>query len=142
MLKPYMDRLAPFAPTLLRIIVGITFVVMGLPKLENPAGFTAFLERLHVPLPMIFTWIIILLEVFGGLLLILGLGIRWITILFVIEMLVTTLVVKRNVGFVAPAGRPGVGYELDLLLLVSSLVLLILGPGTLSVERNLIRREL
>jgi uncharacterized membrane protein YphA (DoxX/SURF4 family) len=62
--------------------------------------------------------------------------------LFVIEMIVTTLLVKLpNAGFIAPQGG-GSGAELDLLLLAGALVLLTQGPGPLSIERNVLRREL
>ncbi len=140
--RSYTDRLEPYAPLLLRLIVGITFLVMGLPKLENIGGFNNFLVTLGVPLAGFFAVFIALLETVGGMLYIVGLGVRYVGVLSVIEMLVTTLRVKSAVGFVAPAGRPGVGAELDLLLLVGALVLVILGPGELSVEKNILKREL
>jgi uncharacterized membrane protein YphA (DoxX/SURF4 family) len=66
-----------------------------------------------------------------------------VSILYVIEMIVTTLLVKMpNMGFIAPQGRPGVGAELDLLLLAGALVLLTHGAGQLSIERNVLKREL
>jgi len=83
------------------------------------------------------------LEVGGGLLLIAGLATRWVSIFYLIEMTVTTLLVRLpNFGFIAPSGRPGVGAELDLLLLACVLLLLAHGSGPLSVERNLLNREL
>jgi putative oxidoreductase len=142
-LKRYTDAFAPYALTIMRVLVGITFLLRGLPKLGNPGGFTGFLTSLGVPLPGFFAVIVIALEVGGGLLLIAGLGTRWISVLYVIEMAVTTLLVKLpGPGFIAPQGQPGVGAELDLLLLVCALVLLTHGSGALSVERNILKREL
>jgi putative oxidoreductase len=141
-LKGYTDTLAPYAVTILRVLVGVTFLLHGLPKLSNLAGFTGFLTSLGVPLPGVAAPIIMALEVVGGLLLIAGLGTRWVSLLFAAEMLVTTLLVKSGIGFIAPQGAPGVGAELDLLLLASSLILLAYGSGQLSVERNLLKREL
>ena len=141
-LKGYTDALAPYAVTLLRILVGITFFLHGLPKLSNLAGFTGFLTSLGVPLPGVAAPVIMALEVVGGLLLIAGLGTRWISLLFAAQMLVTTLLVKSGIGFIAPQGAPGVGAELDLLLLASSLILLAYGSGPLSVERTILKREL
>jgi uncharacterized membrane protein YphA (DoxX/SURF4 family) len=58
-------------------------------------------------------------------------------------MTVTTLLVKLpNLGLIAPQGKPGVGAELDLLLLVCALILLTQGGGAISVERNVLKREL
>jgi putative oxidoreductase len=142
-LKRYTDALAPYAHTFLRVLVGITFLLHGLPKLQGLAGFTGFVGSLGFPLPGVFAIIVAALEVIGGLLLIVGLGTRWVSLLFVIEMLITTLLVKLpNAGFIAPQSQPGVGAELDLLLLAAALILLAHGSGPLSIERNVLRREL
>jgi putative oxidoreductase len=142
-LKRYTDALAPYMLTVLRLLVGITFLLMGLPKLGNLAGFTGFVASLGFPVPGFFAVIVAALEVGGGLLLIAGLATRWVSLLFAIEMLVTTLLVKLpNQGFLAPQGKPGTGAVFDLLMLVGALVLLTHGAGQLSIERNVLRREL
>jgi putative oxidoreductase len=141
-LRRYTDALAPYTHTFLRVLVGITFLLHGLPKLQGLAGFTGFLTSLGVPAPGLFAFLVMALEVGGGLLLILGLATRWVSLLFVIEMLVTTLLVKLpNAGFIAPQGG-GSGAELDLLLLAAALILLTQGSGPLSIERNVLKREL
>jgi uncharacterized membrane protein YphA (DoxX/SURF4 family) len=140
-LKRYTDAFAPYALTILRVLVGITFLLNGLPKLGNLAGCTGFVTSLG--LPGFLGVIVAALEVVGGLLLIAGVATRWFGLLFALEMLVTTLLVKMpNVGFIAAQGKPGVGAELDLLLLASALMLLAYGSGQLSVEHNLLKREL
>ena len=142
MLKKYTESLAPFVPTVLRILVGLIFLLHGLPKWQGLDGFAGFLGSLGVPLTGLFAFLVALLETGGGLLLIIGLGTRWVAWLFVIEMIFTTLLVKVNIGFIAPADAPGVGAELDLLLLACAFALAVLGSGPLSVEQNLLRREL
>jgi putative oxidoreductase len=142
MIKKYLEPLAPYVPTVLRILVGLIFLLHGLPKWQGLDGFAGFLGSLGVPLPGVFAFLVALLETGGGLLLILGLGTRWVALLFVIEMILTTLLVKVNVGFISPTATPGVGAELDLLLLVCAFALAVLGSGPLSVEQNVLRREL
>jgi putative oxidoreductase len=142
-LRRYTDALAPYAIPLLRILVGITFFLTGLPKFGNLAGFTGFVASLGIPLPGFVAVIVAVMEVVGGLLLIVGLGTRWVSLWFVFEMIVTTLLVKMpNMGFIAAQGKPGVGAELDLLLLFSALVLLTHGSGRLSLEHDVLKREL
>jgi putative oxidoreductase len=143
-LKRYADALAPYTLTILRVLVGITFLLHGLPKFgDNLVGFTGFVASLGVPAPGFFAIVVAVLEVGGGLLLIAGLAVRWVSLLFVIEMLVATLLFKLpNLGFIAPPNAPTAGAELDLLLLVSALVLFAHGPGPLSVERDILKREL
>jgi putative oxidoreductase len=139
MLKRYMDPLLPYAPTILRIMAGITFLWYGVSKLGNPAGFIGFVGSLGFPIPVLFGWLVILLEIVGGLLLIVGLATRWMGLFLAVLMLFTTLLVKVNAGFI---GSQGAGAELDLNLLAMSLALAILGPGALSVETNLLKREI
>jgi putative oxidoreductase len=140
MLKPYTERLAPYAPVLLRLIVGITFIAHGFQKLQHPASFIGLMGLLKIPLSPVSGWFIILLETVGGLFMILGVGTRWLGILFAIEMAVTTLLVKLSIGFIAPPGTRAVGYELDLLLLATSLALVLLGSGPFSLEQNVLKR--
>jgi putative oxidoreductase len=142
-LKRYTDALAPYALTVLRVLVGITYLLMGLPKLANIGGFTGFVSNIGFPLAGFFAVVIVALEVGGGLLMIAGFATRWLSILYIIEMTVTTLLVKLpRMGFIAPQGQPGVGAQLDLLLLAAAIVLLTHGAGQLSVERNVLKREL
>lgn len=140
MLRRTFEQLEPYAPTILRIMFGIVFFLHGWQKLQNPDGFIGFVDSLGFPVPVFFGWLVILLEFVGGLLMILGLWVRPVALAFAVEMLITTLVVKTGVGFIAPQGS-GVGAELDLLLLAASTALLILGAGELSVDENVLERR-
>ncbi len=140
MLRRIFEPLEPFAPTLLRVMVGITFALHGWQKLQNPNGFIGFVGSLGFPAPALFGWLVMLLEFAGGLLLIIGLGTRAVGIALAIEMLVTSIMVKSQVGFIAPQGG-GAGAELDLVLLASSLALVILGAGALSIDENVLNRR-
>ena len=76
-----------------------------------------------------------LLEVVGGIALLVGVLTRIASILFIIEMIGSTIVAKLSKGFVG-------GYELDLLLMAISISLLLTGPGRISIEWNVLKREL
>jgi putative oxidoreductase len=138
----YAEMVAPYTLTILRVIVGLTFLLTGLPKWSNLGGFSGFIGSLGVPMAGAVGPLIATLEVVGGLLLIVGFAVRWVSILFFVEMLITTLLVKMpNAGFIAPQGK-GVGAELDLLLLAGALVLFGYGAGMLSIERNVLKRDI
>ena len=139
MLSKTFEPLKPYAPTLLRLMAGITFLVHGIAKLLNPAGFIGFVGSLGFPAPALFGWLVILLEAAGGLLMILGLWARPVALGLVVEMLVTTFVVKSQIGFIAPSGG-GAGAELDLMLLAASAAVMILGAGALSIDENVLER--
>jgi putative oxidoreductase len=143
-LERYTHRLVPLVPTIVRIAVGIVFLFSGLPKLQNPPGFIGFVTNLGFPLAVVIGWLPVVFEPIGGLLLILGIGTRWLGAYFILEMLITTFVVKalRGTPLIVAGGQPGTGYELDLVLLAGAFVLFVLGSGPLSIERNVLKREL
>jgi putative oxidoreductase len=71
-----------------------------------------------------------LLEFFGAIALILGLLTQIVAVLFVLEMVATTIFskVKLQKKFV-------LGYELDVVYAAFALVLAILGPGAFSIDK-------
>jgi putative oxidoreductase len=119
----------------LRVALGATFIVHGYPKLfpNGPAGFAGFLQSLGFPIPMILAWIVSIVEFAGGIAMILGLFVRYVGALLVIEMTVTTIRVKMagGTGFV---GARGAGWELDALLWAMALALVLLGAGPFSLD--------
>lgn len=126
-------RLAPYGATILRVAVGAVFVAHGWQKLDQGVdGFAGFLASLNVPAPDFMAWVVTVLELGGGILLILGLGTRLVGLLFAVMMAFTIVVVKADVGFIADQG---VGAELDVLLLASGLALALWGGGALAVDR-------
>ena len=122
-----------FAPMPLRIVAGIGFMMHGLPKLfAIPGTQTSFT---NMGLPPDLAVIIGLLEFIGGLVILLGLLTRIAAILLAIEMIGAILMVKLSKGFID-------GYELDLLYLAIMISLVISGPGSISIERNILKREI
>jgi len=125
---------------ILRIAMGIIFLVHGWPKLnpngpmKGPAGFAGFLKQMGVPLPMFFAWVVALMETVGAVLLILGLGTRILAVGFAIGMLVAILVAKirfMKVGFMA---QQATGWEFDFALLAAALALLFTGAGSIALD--------
>jgi putative oxidoreductase len=132
-----MSRLAEFAPLVVRVIVGIIMAAHGFQKLQaGPANFGGFLAQLGVPLPTLMGYVVTLVELLGGILLIVGLFSRLAALLLTVDLVVAILLVKVNVGLIAPP-QQGAGAELDLALIAGFLVILFAGPGSLSLDRTL-----
>jgi putative oxidoreductase len=133
-----MDRFADFAPLVVRVIVGIIMAAHGWQKLTQ-MGAANFGEQmlggLGVPLPVLMGYVVTFIELFGGILLILGLLSRLAALLLTIDLIVAILLVKVNVGFLS--GSSGTGAELDLALIAGLLVILLAGPGKLSLDHAL-----
>ncbi len=129
------EKISTFAPLLIRIMAGIAFILHGLPKFEDLQGISGYFAYAGIPPQMALP--IGLLEVIGGTLLILGLITRITAILLTIEMIGAILIVKAGGSFLG-----GSGYEADLLLMAISISLLLSGPGRISIERDVLKREI
>jgi putative oxidoreductase len=81
-------------------------------------------------------YVVTLVELVGGILLIIGLFSRLAALLLTIDLVVAILLVKINVGLIAPP-QQGAGAELDLALIAGFLVILFAGPGSVSLDRAL-----
>jgi putative oxidoreductase len=138
-------------PMPLRILLGIAFLYHGLPKLgAGHAGFTGMLRQMGLPAPDILAWLVGLLEVVGGIALIVGAFVSIFTVLLVLEMLVAMFTVHLPHGFSfinivgstpqgPQFGMPGV--EGNLLYIAGLLALLLGGPGPLSVDERVWKPE-
>ena len=131
----YLEKISTFAPLPVRIIAGIAFILHGLPKFENLQGTQGFFASVGIPAEL--AMVIGLLEIIGGILLIVGLLTRITSILFIIEMMGAILIVKAGNGMMGDGG-----YEVDLLLMFISISLLLSGPGRVSIERDVLKREI
>jgi putative oxidoreductase len=126
--------LSPLAPLAGLIIVGIIMFAHGMQKLQGgPANFGGLLSQLGVPAPELMAYVVTFVELVGGALLIVGLLSRLSTLLLTIDLVVAILLVKLNVGLIAPQGS-GAGAELDLALIAGFLVILLAGPGRFSLD--------
>ena len=130
----YLQKISNFAPLPIRIIAGIAFILHGLPKFESLQGTQGFFASVGIPADL--ALVVGLLEVIGGILLIIGLVTRITSILFIIEMIGAISIVKAGNGFMGEGG-----YEVDLLLMSISTSLLLSGPGRISIERDILKRE-
>ncbi|TKI86548.1 DoxX family protein [Bacillus mycoides] len=99
---------------IIRIVLGVTFLMHGLTKfqsgIDNIAGwFTS------IGLPGGLAYGVATVELVGGLLLILGLGVRYIGLLFALVMVGAIVKVKWSAGLLGDGKNPG--FELELALL-------------------------
>ncbi len=124
--------------TVMRVVVGIVFLVHGGQKLFvwGFGGVAAFMGQVGIPAPMLAAVVVTLVEFLGGLALVLGLFTRWVAIPLAINMGVAILTVHLPAGFFLPNG-----YEFALTLLAANVALALLGSGQASVDGFLERRR-
>jgi putative oxidoreductase len=119
--------------TILRITVGIVFLVHGYQKLFHMGfhGVAGMFGHMGIPLPMVSAVVVTLVEFVGGILLIAGVGTRIAAALLALDMTVAILAVHLKHGFGAQNG----GFEYPLTLLAATLCLALAGGGLLSLRK-------
>lgn len=135
---------ARWAPIPLRLIVGYGFMQHGFAKLsKGPAAFAIILHAIGVPAPHLMAWLTILVEVFGGLAVLLGAFIPFASLPMAAVLLVAMFTVHLPYGFSSiklisvTAGRAQFGppgYECTLLYLACIAALAIGGSGPMAID--------
>ena len=109
-----LDYLQPgelFAALALRLYLAPIFWMAGTRKLKDIDSAIAWFANadwgLGLPLPALLAWLATLTEVIGALLLLVGLGVRWVSIPLMVTMLVAGLTVHWQNGWLAIASGSG-----------------------------------
>jgi putative oxidoreductase len=126
-----LNALQPVGLLVLRLTLGLIFFTHGYPKLAHSgAGMQGFFVE-H-GLPGYFVYIAGVLEVFGGILLALGLFTRGAAVLLAVEMGVAIWKVHSTGGYLAVHN-----YEFPLAMLAASFALSTVGAGRFSLDHPL-----
>jgi putative oxidoreductase len=143
--RSHATALAPLAPLLLRAVIGYGLLMHGYAKLaRGPDTFAVVLHTLGVPWPGPLAWLTTLVELIGGVALLAGAFVSFVSIPLAIVLLTAMFTVHRPYGFfsvkllaVTPTGTTfgPVGYEIILLYLAGLGALAFSGAGPFSVDR-------
>ncbi|WP_054007564.1 DoxX family protein [Cypionkella psychrotolerans] len=134
-LAPVYARLAPLAETLLRVVVGVAFVIHGWPKIQDPLGAVEMVQSIGFYPGWLWATALAATEFFGGLLLIVGLLARPAALATTVVLLVTVWFhwVQLDQGYK--------GAELSIIWASVTLFFALNGAGRYSVDR-LIGRQI
>jgi putative oxidoreductase len=142
----FMDRfpITRWAPIPLRVIVGYGFMEHGFAKLaKGPDAFANILQAIGVPGPHFMAWSTILVEILGGLAVILGAFVTLASLPMAAVLLVAMFTVQLPYGFSsiklmavtstgAHFGPPG--FEVNLLYLACLSALVLGGSGPVAID--------
>jgi putative oxidoreductase len=143
--------MARWAPIPLRLIVGYGFMAHGFAKLsKGPDAFAAILQGIGVPWPGLMSWSTILIELLGGLAVLLGAFVTLVSLPMTAILLVAMFTVHLPYGFSsikllsvtsagAKFGPPG--YETNLLYIACLAALVLGGSGPFAID-NVIQRKI
>ena len=124
-----LNKKTDIALLLLRIGVGVIFIVAGWGKLTGIEGTQGFFANIGIPMAGIMAWVVAFVEFVGGIMVLVGAYIRVPAILLAIVMVVAILTVKLGGEFS--------NMRIDITLLVMCLALFLQGSGGYSVDSAL-----
>ncbi|HVZ72744.1 MAG TPA: DoxX family protein [Polyangia bacterium] len=132
-LRALSEKAAFLGPTLARLTVGLVFIGTGWGKLHSLPDVTDYFASLHIPAPGLNARLAAGTEFFGGVLVLLGLGTRLVTLPMAFTMVVAILSAKRGDvdGLTSLVGLEEWSY------IVFFLWLAVAGAGPLSLDRLL-----
>lgn len=131
-----LEPLIPFTGYLaliLRVWVGANFIIHARLKLgKGMVQTTQWMNSMGIPVGAAYS--ATALELFGGIFLIIGLVVPVVSLFFVVFMTANTIMKKSKLhADYIGSGKPS--YEVDILYLALSLVLLFLGAGVFSIDQ-------
>jgi len=134
-LAGFYDSVGDVAYTLLRVVVGVMFLMHVWGKFKIGAGAVAANIMAKNGLEPALTWayLVMALEIVGGACIVIGLFTRFFGAALAIEMLIALVAVHLPKGYAAGGG----GYEYVLLIGAVCFLIAVRGGGPYSVDRLL-----
>lgn len=117
---------------ILRVVLGAIFLVHGWAKFSGGIeGVAGWFSSIGLPGPL--AYVVVAIELVGGILLIFGLGTRVVSVLIGFVMIGAIVTVKLAAGFMGNGQMTG--YEYDLALLAMAIYLALSGSSFLSLDQ-------
>jgi putative oxidoreductase len=139
-----------WVPLSLRLVIGFGFMAHGWAKLSRgPSGFAKLLTQIGAPVPETTAWVSTFVELLGGLAIIVGAFVEFVSVPLIVMVLVAMFTVHLKYGYssintigLTPSGPQfgPPGYEVNLLYIACLLSLILGGAGALSIDRLLSRK--
>jgi len=119
-----------------RILLSILFIESGFGKIGGFEGTAGYITSRGLPLPQVLTFIAILIELGGGLLILLGWKTRWVALILIVFMIVITPIFHNFWSATAAAAmEQRINFMKNISILGGIFLLLAFGPARYSVDR-------
>ncbi len=127
--------LEAYGALVLRVVLGAIYVAHAYLALVvmGPAKAIEYLRAIHIPLPELGAWYLIVAHGVGGILLILGVMVRWAALANIPIMAAALWLVHLQQGFFVLSGKSG--YEYVLVMLGATIAQALLGAGAFTLKR-------
>ena len=125
-----MENAKTFLVPLGRLLLSSAFIWAGFGKLMNPSGTAGYFASLHIPVPSIAVWVVIIVELIGGILLLIGFQTRLVAAVLAIFCLITGFAIHLPVGDLPNM----INFYKNLVMTGGFLYVISYGAGNLSVD--------
>ena len=127
-----MHSIRTYLPLLGRVLMSSIFIWSGIGKLRNSGGTAHYFASLHIPVPDLTVWLVIAVEVLGGLAILLGFKARWAAAVLALYCLATGFGVHLPVG-----DQPNlINFYKNLVMAGGFLYVIAFGAGAVSLDKD------
>jgi putative oxidoreductase len=130
-----------FAALAGRILLALIFLWSGVDKVVHFSGALGYVANAGLPFPDVLLALSIVLELGGGLALMLGWKARWAAMLIFLYLIPVTAIFHNPIGAGAHAQEQLIHLMKNLSIMGGMLTLVAFGPGAWSIERRLARAD-
>ncbi|HUQ74132.1 MAG TPA: DoxX family protein [Burkholderiales bacterium] len=127
----------PAATLVARLLMAAIFLVFGMRKALAFAGTVGYFTKLGFPMPEVMVVLAILIEIGGGILLVIGLRTRWVAWLLALFVVIGTLMAHRYWEFEAAQYANQMSHFFKNLCIIGGLMMVAcFGAGPLSIDKR------
>lgn len=127
-----MENAKAYLVPLGRLLMSSLFIWAGFGKLTNPSGTAQYFASYHLPAPDVLVWIVIIIELIGGLMILVGFQTRWVALVLALFCLVTGFAIHLPAGDLPNM----INFYKNLVMAGGFLYVVAYGAGALSVDNR------
>ena len=127
-----MEIVRMYGPLVGRVLLALIFIIAGFGKITGFEGTVGYIQSVGLPAPQLATIVAIIVELGGGIMLVIGWKARWAAAALFIFVLVASLVFHPF--WAVPAEK--IQFMKNLAIMGGMLYILAYGSGPLSVDKR------
>jgi putative oxidoreductase len=127
-----MENAKTYLVPLGRLLMSSLFIWAGFGKLTNPSGTAQYFASYHLPAPDVLVWIVIIIELIGGLLILVGFQTRWVALVLALFCLVTGFAIHLPAGDLPNM----INFYKNLVMAGGFLYVVAYGAGAISIDNR------
>lgn len=127
----------PVVPLVGRVLLALIMVVYGVIKITSIPGTTGYMTKMGLPSPELFAWLAALIELIGGVLIVIGWQTRKVAWFMVLYVVVATLIGHRFWDYeAAQRGAQMANFFKNVCIIGGFMLLAHFGPGSASLDKS------